>query len=41
MSHDCHSSRKLSGSGIFLRKEGFWTNPRQSEDKSQNDTMAG
>jgi hypothetical protein len=27
-----HSSRKLSGSGIFLKEEGFWT--------SQNDIMA-
>jgi len=32
MSHDRHS--RLSG--IFL-KEGFWTDPRRSEDKSQND----
>jgi len=29
MSHDCHSSRKLSGSGIFLKEEGFWTDPRR------------
>jgi hypothetical protein len=36
MSYDCHS--RLSG--IFLKEEGFWTDPRQSEDKSQNDTIA-
>jgi len=27
-----------STSGGFLKEEGFRTDPRQSEDKSQNDT---
>jgi hypothetical protein len=34
----CHSSRKLSGSGILFQ-ERFWADPRQSEDKSQNDRL--
>ena len=37
MSRDCHSRLPE----IFLKEEGFWTDPRQNEDKSQNDTMAG
>jgi len=39
MSHDCHSSAR-GGSGIFLKEKGFWTDPRRSKDKSQNDRMA-
>ncbi len=43
MSHDRHSrlsSRlgRLAEERIFL-KEGFWTDPRRSEDKSQDDYM--